>query len=258
MRANILQELIQLVRTQRTGRQLGGVRAFTAGVINAGGFLVVQRYTSNMTGIVSAMGRPDLGAPGLGAGRSRIADRVYLRGGNHRSVGHSCAPSRASWGVRAPSCARSGFAATVWFVGRQSRVVWRMVRTGHRSAPMFHHGCTEHDRQQDLEERNQDDAHDWRCHGPGHRTGPMDPWWRSSGSQWPAHDEERCREAGSLYTTILGLFVGGGIVGAIAIAFAVVGFAATVPFAVMLMTLAALPMLQDLKSMGDGSIGDVP
>lgn len=59
----------------------------------------------------------------------------------------------------------------------------------------------------------------------------------------------------ALYTTILGLFVGGGVVDAIA--FSVVGFAAAVLFAAVLVTLAALPMLQDLRSMGDRSTGDV-
>jgi hypothetical protein len=52
------------------------------------------------------------------------------------------------------------------------------------------------------------------------------------------------------------LFVGGGAVGAIA--FAVLGFAATVPLAAVLITLAARPMLQDLRSMGDESAGGNP
>ena len=42
-------------RTLGANRQLGLALAFTAGAINAGGFLAVQQYTSHMTGIVSAM-----------------------------------------------------------------------------------------------------------------------------------------------------------------------------------------------------------
>jgi uncharacterized membrane protein YoaK (UPF0700 family) len=42
-------------RTRRSNRQFGGILAFVAGAINAGGFLAVQRYTSHMTGIVSAI-----------------------------------------------------------------------------------------------------------------------------------------------------------------------------------------------------------
>lgn len=36
-------------------RQLGGILAFVAGATNAGGFLAVQRYTSHMTGVISAI-----------------------------------------------------------------------------------------------------------------------------------------------------------------------------------------------------------
>ena len=42
-------------RTARADRQLGFGLAFCAGAINAGGFLAVAQYTSHMTGIVSAM-----------------------------------------------------------------------------------------------------------------------------------------------------------------------------------------------------------
>ncbi|MCB0768852.1 MAG: DUF1275 domain-containing protein [Flavobacteriales bacterium] len=42
-------------RTLEADRQLGYVLAFVAGAINAGGFLAVQRYTSHMTGIVSSI-----------------------------------------------------------------------------------------------------------------------------------------------------------------------------------------------------------
>ena len=60
-------------RSQASNRQLGLALAFVAGAINAGGFLAVQQYTSHMTGIVSAMaddlalGNPLLVAAGLGA-----------------------------------------------------------------------------------------------------------------------------------------------------------------------------------------------
>jgi uncharacterized membrane protein YoaK (UPF0700 family) len=43
-------------RTGRANRQLGGILAFIAGATNAGGFLAVQRYTSHMTGIISSVG----------------------------------------------------------------------------------------------------------------------------------------------------------------------------------------------------------
>ena len=42
-------------RAAGSNRQLGFVLAFVAGAANAGGFLAVRQYTSHMTGIVSAM-----------------------------------------------------------------------------------------------------------------------------------------------------------------------------------------------------------
>ena len=42
-------------RTASTNRLLGGVLAFNAGAINAGGFLVVAMYTSHMTGFASML-----------------------------------------------------------------------------------------------------------------------------------------------------------------------------------------------------------
>ena len=54
----LLKFLLQLTareRTRRSNRQFGGILAFVAGAINAGGFLAVQRYTSHMTGIVSGI-----------------------------------------------------------------------------------------------------------------------------------------------------------------------------------------------------------
>lgn len=42
-------------RSAEANRQLGFVLAFVAGSINAGGFIAVQQYTSHMTGIVSSM-----------------------------------------------------------------------------------------------------------------------------------------------------------------------------------------------------------
>jgi uncharacterized membrane protein YoaK (UPF0700 family) len=54
----VLTFLLQLTareRTRRSNRQFGGILAFVAGAINAGGFLAVHRYTSHMTGIVSSI-----------------------------------------------------------------------------------------------------------------------------------------------------------------------------------------------------------
>ena len=67
----MIQSLTHRVRTHRANRQLGGLLAFVAGAVNAGGFLAIQRYTSHMTGIVSeiadsiVLGNLALAATGL-------------------------------------------------------------------------------------------------------------------------------------------------------------------------------------------------
>ena len=67
-------------RTNKANRQLGCLLAFVAGAINVGGFLAVQRYTSHMTGVVSAIANDlVLGRAGLVlAGSPLKADRDRL------------------------------------------------------------------------------------------------------------------------------------------------------------------------------------
>src|SRR5687767_548251 len=55
MPAVFLDGLTHRERTRKTNRQLGAILAFVAGAVNAGGFLAVERYTSHVTGIVSAI-----------------------------------------------------------------------------------------------------------------------------------------------------------------------------------------------------------
>lgn len=55
MLRRISRKLTGRKRTVEADRQLGYVLAFVAGAINAGGFLAVKQYTSHMTGIVSSM-----------------------------------------------------------------------------------------------------------------------------------------------------------------------------------------------------------
>ena len=61
-----LRHLTQPQRSREGNRRLGAALAFVAGAVNAGGFLAVQRYTSHMTGVVSAVADDlALGALGL-------------------------------------------------------------------------------------------------------------------------------------------------------------------------------------------------
>ena len=66
MAFQFLQRLTGRDRTRTANRQLGGVLAFVAGAVNAGGFLAVARYTSHMSGIISGIA-DDLALGSVGA-----------------------------------------------------------------------------------------------------------------------------------------------------------------------------------------------
>lgn len=51
----LLFHLADRIRSRKTNRILGGFLTFSAGAINAGGFLAVGQYTSHMTGIISSV-----------------------------------------------------------------------------------------------------------------------------------------------------------------------------------------------------------
>lgn len=55
MPANYARFLLGRRRSHAANRQLGLALAFVAGAINAGGFLAVQQYTSHITGLVSSV-----------------------------------------------------------------------------------------------------------------------------------------------------------------------------------------------------------
>lgn len=55
MPINYLSRLTDFKRTDRANRHLGRSLAFVAGALNAGGFLAIGQYTSHMTGFVSSL-----------------------------------------------------------------------------------------------------------------------------------------------------------------------------------------------------------
>lgn len=56
MPIEFIQRLTSVQRSPKTNIQLGAYMAFVAGAVNAGGFLAISRYTSHMSGIISAIG----------------------------------------------------------------------------------------------------------------------------------------------------------------------------------------------------------
>ncbi|MES2976620.1 MAG: YoaK family protein [Pseudomonadota bacterium] len=243
MPAAFLRGLTQRERTRRTNRQLGGILAFVAGAINAGGFLAVQRYTSHMTGIISAvaddlvLGHATLVIGGLamllafllGAVTTALlinwARRQQLQGEYALSLmveaillllfGLLGANLKFAYEVFVP--------ATVlllcYIMGLQNAIVTKIshaeIRTTHMTGVVTDLGI-ELGR---LIYRNSDKSLNER------------------------HTVTADRDKLAILAAILGLFVAGGIVGALA--FRALGFAATVPIAAVLMVLAAPPLLRD-------------
>src|SRR4051812_34133932 len=80
-------------RTRVANRQLGGILAFVAGAINAGGFLAVQRYTSHMTGIISAVA-DDLATGGLALALGGLASLASF------IAGAACTAVTINWARR--------------------------------------------------------------------------------------------------------------------------------------------------------------
>jgi len=72
MPINYLASLTAAERTARTNLHLGASLAFVAGAVNAGGFLVIGRYTSHMTGMLS------MAADNLALGNLTVAITAFL------------------------------------------------------------------------------------------------------------------------------------------------------------------------------------
>lgn len=231
-------------RTQAADRQLGFVLAFVAGAINAGGFLAVKRYTSHMTGIVSAMaddlatGEHKLLLIGGGAVVSFLfgaACSAVLINFSRRRHMHSEyalpllleASLLLVFGLLGPRAGHAGSWAIPalvlmlsFLMGLQNAVITKIsnavIRTTHVTGIVTDIGI---------------------------QLGRMAYWNAPSRSGLPrvAADMDRLR-------TLTGLFVCfflGGIAGALG--FKHFGYIATVPLAVLLITLAALPAWDDVR-----------
>lgn len=232
-------------RTRRANRQLGAVLAFVAGAINAGGFLAVQRYTSHMTGIVSAVA-DDLALGSIGLA---IAGLILLAA---FTAGAATTAVLINWARRRQM--RSKFAlallleaalllvfglvganlaayayllvpATVFLLcfimGLQNAIVTKIsqaeIRTTHMTGVVT-----------DL----------------GIELGRL-IYWNRTKHRDDIHFVKANRDKLFIHSTILGLFFTGGIVGALA--FKAMGFSATIPIALLLVAMASPPIILDLR-----------
>jgi uncharacterized membrane protein YoaK (UPF0700 family) len=239
-------------RNQTANRQLAHFLAFIAGAANAGGYVAVKQYTSHMSGIVSAM-----------ADATAVQDLGWLATGTSALLaflaGAACTAILVNWGRRRglnseyalPLMVEAGlllcFGLTgtnlerhQWFVvpamvallcftmGLQNAIITKIsqaeIRTTHLTGMVTDIGI-------ELGK-----AMYWnRSAGDKERTGvkaDMDKLW--------------------LLTSLVGLFFIGGVAGAVG--FKHIGFVATLPLAAVLFMLAVVPVVDDLRERGMGTV----
>ena len=245
MPTDFLHGLTHKVRTRRSNRQLGAVLAFVAGAVNAGGFLAVQRYTSHMTGIVSAiaddlvLGQMALAMAGVSSLLAFVAGAavtaLLTNWARRRQMGGEFALPLmleaslllvfgllgANLELVVDVFVPSTVLLLCFIMGLQNAVVTKIsqaeIRTTHMTGVVT-----------DL----------------GIELGRLVYWNRTHEAN-DQHFVRANRDKLKVHGMILGLFFVGGIVGALA--FKRLGFSATVPIAALLTAMAWPPLLQDLR-----------
>jgi len=245
MTISYLRQLTGKERSPEANRQLAGYLAFVAGATNAGGFLAVRQYTSHMSGIVSAMadnlalGNAGLLLDGIGALVSFLA-------------GAACSAVLINWGRRErlqseyalPLMVEAGLLvcfgllgsnlehhewlfvpATVmvlcFIMGLQNAMVTKVskaeIRTTHVTGMVTDIGI-------ELGKL---------CYWNLARANATKPLVLAN------------RQKLRVLATLVSLFFLGGVAGAVA--FKHMGFSATLPLATVLLALAAVPVLDDMR-----------
>jgi uncharacterized membrane protein YoaK (UPF0700 family) len=245
MPISYLRGLTGKVRSGESDRQLAMFLAFIAGAANAGGFLAVRQYTSHMSGIVSSMADGlalrDLGVVLAGVGAvisfmaGAAATAVMVNWGRRRGRhGVYAMPLMVEaglllvFGVLGSDLARERVGvvpATVMLLcftmGLQNAIITKIshavIRTTHVTGMVTDIGI---------------------------ELGKL-VYWNTG-----RHEGEVRADWGKLglLGSLVGLFFVGGVVGAVG--FKDLGFVSTVPLAVMLVVLAGVPVMDDLRGRG--------
>ncbi|MBB6251793.1 uncharacterized membrane protein YoaK (UPF0700 family) [Nitrospirillum iridis] len=243
-----LRRLIAPERSDQADAQLAVALCFVAGMTNAGGFLVVGQYTSHMSGMVSALAdNLVLGALGLvAAGIGALA--AFL-------AGAACSAILINWGRRRQNASLYALPLSLeatlllafgvlgdlrthiphflgvavpllcFIMGLQNAIITKLSRARIRTTHMT--GMVT-----DI----------------GIELGKMLYWNRSR----PEAEAVRADVAKlRLLATLVGTFFVGGVVGALG--FKVIGFSVTVPLALLLLMLAIVPLVDDLRRNGGGA-----
>jgi len=234
-------------RTDEANRRLGRSLAFVAGAANAGGFLAVGQYTSHMSGIVSSMAdNTALGDLGLAAGG--LASLLSFVGGAATSA------VMINWGRRH---ARRSLYAMPLMLEAALLLVFGFLGSnleGHRllfvpatvALLCFVMGL------QNAMITKISKAEIRTTHVTGLVTdigielGKLF-YWNGPAADAMRRDQpvKADRQRLALLASLLAAFVCGGLAGAIG--FKHMGFVSTVPLATVLVALAAVPLVDDMK-----------
>ena len=231
-------------RTDISNRRLGRALAFVAGAVNAGGFFAVGQYTSHMSGIVSALadnavlgdmallsaGAISLCAFFLGAATSAILINWGRRRGAHSRYALPLMLEAALllvFGLMGSRLAEHGHLTAIvallcFVMGLQNAIVTKVsraeIRTTHVTGLVTDIGI---------------------------ELGKLFYWNRGRvGDDGAEPDKVMAdRKRLSLLSSLLGAFLLGGLLGAFG--FKLLGFIATVPLALAVLSLAIIPLFDD-------------
>lgn len=232
-------------RNAESNRHLGLSLAFVAGAMNAGGFLAVDQYTSHMTGIVSsiadnlAIHNVEVVVVGLGSVASFVAGAAYsailINWGRHHRT-HSRYAYPLLWeaalllvfGLMGGTLElKSGLIPTTvmllcFLMGLQNAIITKIsnaeIRTTHMTGIITDIGI-------ELGKMVYMNSQEASAHYQ-----PVQPNWRRLG----------------LLLALLAAFFTGGVAGALG--FKYVGYASTLPLAALLVVLAIVPLVDDVRT----------
>lgn len=239
-----LRRLTGKERSQKANRQLARVLAFIAGAIDAGGYVAVRQYTSHMSGTTSSManrlavGDVKLAAAGFSAILAFIA-------------GAACTAVLVNWGRRRqiqseyafPLMLEAALLVSFGVMGRRFEEHHWLLASATVGLLCFTMGL----QNAIITKISQAEIRTTHVTGMvtdiGIELGRLIYWNRGD---YPGQPEVRAnRDNLWLLISLVSLFVIGGVSGAIG--FVHVGFVVTLPLALILLLLAAVPVMDDLR-----------
>lgn len=244
MPVKLLNGLTHRERNRSTNRQLASVLAFVAGAINAGGFLAVGRYTSHVTGAVSAiaddlvLGHLTLVAGGLAVVGAFLGGAMFTAFISNWARRHSLHGEYAL-----PLVAEALLLLMFGLLGAQLQLAYDLLAPATVLLLCFVMGL----QNAIITKASRAEIR------TTHMTGIVTDLGIELGRLlYRNHAPERNqthfvmadRDKIAIHATILGLFLLGGICGALA--FKHIGFRATIPLAAILAFIATPPLLRDL------------